>query len=244
MKTPVFFIGERLSGKTRQWLHKQQVQFIEQPFFRTEYKRPNLKFFGTMANRNKQWIVTSSNAAQWLVRFHAKIGVTANDRVFCWSEKQAEILSRINVTVFVTSYADYESLAQRVITQNQGEPIVYLSDGQPISDVSAVFSTSLIPFTEVVVYKNKPIHQFVRGIFDAYLFFSPSAIDHFKAAGNFTNPVSVVVANENSTARAAWRSFTNKVYLSPEKEEFSFVQYAISNWKEEDCKPEQTPKWE
>lgn len=41
------------------------------------------------------------------------------------------------------------------------------------------------------------------------------------------------MANENSTAREAWRLFTNKVYLSPEKEELSFVQYAIKRWKEE-----------
>lgn len=244
MKTPVFFIGERLSGKTRQWLHKQQVQFIEQPFFRTEYKKTNLKFFGTMASRNKQWIVTSSNAAHWLVRFKSKVGVTANDRVYCWSEKQAEILEKLNLQVTVTSYSDYNELAQKVIEINQGEPVVYLTGDSLINEVSTIFSDYLIPFTEVTVFKNKPIDQFVRGLFDAYLFFSPSSIDHFKASGNFTNPVSVVVANENSTARAAWRSFTNKVYLAPEKEEFSFVQFAVSNWKEEDCKPEQTPKWE
>jgi len=41
------------------------------------------------------------------------------------------------------------------------------------------------------------------------------------------------MANENFTAREAWRLFTNKVYLSPEKEELSFVQYAIKRWKEE-----------
>lgn len=70
-------------------------------------------------------------------------------------------------------------------------------------------------------------------MFDAYLFFSPAAIDSFRASGNFPNPLSVVLANENSTAREAWRLFTNKVYLSPEKEELSFVQYAINRWKQE-----------
>jgi len=113
MKTPFFFIGKKLSRVTRQWLQKQQVQFIEQPF---------------------------------------------------------------------------------------------------------------------------PIEQFVSGMFDAYLFFSPTGIDNFKASGNFPNPSSVVLANENSTAREAWKLFTNKVYLSPENEELSFVQYSYTRWMKENNK--------
>jgi hypothetical protein len=73
----------------------------------------------------------------------------------------------------------------------------------------------------------------VNGIFDAYLFFSPSSIDNFKASGNFTNQTSLILANENSTARAAWRVFDNKVYLSPEQEELSFVQDSIARWEKE-----------
>lgn len=108
MKTPVFFIAEELSDKTRQWLHRQQIQYIEQPIQRIE--------------------------------------------------------------------------------------------------------------------------KLVYGAFDAYLFFSPSGIDSFKASGNFPYPASLVFANENSTARAAWRLFTNKVHTSPISEELSFVQYSIFRW--------------
>jgi len=57
MKTPVFFIGEKLSAVTRQWLQKQHVQYIEQPFLRIEYKKPNLSFFSTMTNTRKQWVL-------------------------------------------------------------------------------------------------------------------------------------------------------------------------------------------
>lgn len=111
MEKPIFFIGEELSDKTRQWLHRQQIQYIEHPFH--------------------------------------KIG------------------------------------------------------------------------------------KFVSGAFDAYLFFSPSGIDSFKASGNFPYPRSLVFANENSTARAAWRFFTNKVHTSPISEELSFVQYSIFRWMKE-----------
>ena len=111
MKIPVFFIGQELSAKTRQWLHGQQIQYIEHPFLRIE--------------------------------------------------------------------------------------------------------------------------KLVTDVFDAYLFFNSSAIDNFKDSGNFTPPASLVFANENSTARAAWRVFTNKVYTSPISEELSFVQYSIFRWMQE-----------
>lgn len=76
------------------------------------------------------------------------------------------------------------------------------------------------------------IEQSTRTI-NAYLFFSPSGIDSFKASGNFTYPDSLVFANENATARAAWRHFTNKVHTSPDTEELSFVQYSIFRWMKE-----------
>lgn len=233
MKTPVFFIAEKLSQVTRQWLQKQQIQYIEQPFFRIEYKKPNLKFFETMANSRKQWIVTSIYAAHWLVRFQSIIGLTFNDLLYCWSERQAEILRTLNLPVSISSYSNTTELAATVIEQNQGESVLLLHGDKLHKEISNVFSRFYIPYSEVEVYKNTPIEQFVSGMFDAYLFFSPAGIDSFKASGNFPNPSSVVLANENSTAREAWRLFTNKVYLSPEKEELSFVQYAIKRWKEE-----------
>lgn len=233
MKTPVFFIGEKLSRVTRQWLQKQQIQFIEQPFFRIEYKKPNLIFFETMANSRKQWVVTSVYTAHWLVRFQSKIGMTPTDRLYCWSDKQAEILSKLNLPVFISSYSNSTELAAKVIDQNQGESVLFLHGDKLHNEITSVFTEFPLQYSEVEVYKNTPVEQFVSGIFDAYLFFSPSGIDNFKASGNFPNPASVVLANENSTAREAWRSFTNTVYLSPEKEELSFVQYAISRWKKE-----------
>jgi hypothetical protein len=36
MDKPIFFIGEELSVKTRQWLNMQQIQYIEQPLRKIE----------------------------------------------------------------------------------------------------------------------------------------------------------------------------------------------------------------
>jgi uroporphyrinogen-III synthase len=236
MKTPVFFIGEKLSRVTRQWLQKQHVQFIEQPFIRIEYKKPNLPFFETMANIGKQWVVTSVYAAHWLVRFQEKIGLTSNDRLYCWSAAEAEILEKLNLPVVTSSFSNIAELAENVISQNHNESVLFLHGDKLHNEISAVFAGFSIQFTEIEVYKNTPIEKFVSGIFDAYLFFSPSGIDNFKASGNFPNPVSLILANKNSTAREAWRVFTNKVYLSPDQEELSFVQYSVNRWMEENNK--------
>ena len=233
MKTPVFFIGEKLSAVTRQWLQKQHVQYIEQPFFRIEYKKPKLSFFETMTNTRKQWVITSVYAAHWLARFQSQVGLTASDRLYCWSEKQAEILKALNLPINISSYSSITELAENVISQNQSDSVLFLHGDKLHSEINSVFSSFSIQYSEIEVYKNTPIEKIVSGMFDAYLFFSPSGIDNFKASGNFTDPRSLILANENSTARAAWRVFTNKVYLSPEQEELSFVQYSIARWKQE-----------
>lgn len=236
MKTPVFFIGDKLSKVTRQWLQKQHIQYIEQPFFRIEYKKPKLPFFETMANTRKQWVITSIYSAHWLLRFQTQVGLTATDQLYCWSEKEAGILRKLNLPVIVSSYSKIAELADVVIGQNRGESILFLHGDKLHTEISAVFEVSGLQFTEIEVYKNTPIEKFVSGMFDAYLFFSPSGIDNFKASGNFPNPSSLILANENSTARAAWRVFTNKVYLSPEQEELSFVQHSVAHWLEENNK--------
>jgi uroporphyrinogen-III synthase len=233
MKTPVFFIGEKLSAVTRQWLQKQHIQYIEQPFLRIEYKKPNLSFFNTMARARKQWVITSVYAAHWLVRFHAQIGLGASDSLYCWSEREADILKKLNLPVFISSYASISELAENVISQNLGDSILFLRGDKLHSEITSVFTGFALQYSEIEVYKNTPIEKFVSGIFDAYLFFNPSSIDNFKASGNFTNQTSLILANENSTARAAWRVFDNKVYLSSEQEELSFVQDSVARWKKE-----------
>jgi len=233
MKTPVFFIGEKLSAVTRQWLQKQHVQFIEEPFLRTEYRKPNLAFFETMANTRKQWVITSVYAAHWLLRFQEQIGLTPNDRLYCWSEYQAEVLNRLDLQVQISSFSNISELVENVTTQNQGDSVIFLHGDKLHNEISSAFEEYAIQFSEIEVYKNTPIEKFINGIFDAYLFFNPWSIDNFKASGNFTNPNSLVLTNENATAREAWRVLDNKVCLSPEQEELSFVQYSFERWKQE-----------
>lgn len=233
MKAPIFFIGEKLTRATRQWLQKQQIQYIEQPFFRIEYKKPNLSFFEPISREPKQWVVTSIYAAHWLVRFSARIGITPGDRLYCWSEKQAAILKKLDLPVFVSAYSDVNELAEQVISGHTGESVILLLGDKLHTELAGIFAAKQVSVLEVEVYKNTPIEQFVGGIFDAYLFFSPTGIESFKASGNIPNPASLILVNESATARTAWRVFTNKVYLSAEQDELAFVQSSVSRWQQE-----------
>lgn len=233
MKTPVFFIGEKLTTKTRNWLARQQVQFIEQPFFKTEYKRPDLEFFGSKKGIRKQWIVTSIFSAYWLIRFKSKLSINITDRIYCRTEKQAEILSVLSLPVFVSQLAGQLEIAQKVISQNENEIVVLITGDENKQEFESLFSQTKIEFFAIKAFSNSQVKKFVSGFFDAYLFFSAGGIDGFKASGNFPHPTSIILANENSTARAAWKVFTNKVLLSPDTEELSFVQFSIAKWIEE-----------
>jgi hypothetical protein len=80
---------------------------------------------------------------------------------------------------------------------------------------------------------DTPVEKFDNQTFDAFLFFNTRGVENFKASGNFPHPSSIILVNENSTAQAAWGTFTNKVIILPEQEELSFVQYAVARWMKE-----------
>ena len=77
----------------------------------------------------------------------------------------------------------------------------------------------------IEVNPDTPVEKFEKEVFDVFLFFSPEGIESYRATGNFPPPASLIMANQNSTAQAAWRYFTNK--------ELSFVQYSIAKWMKE-----------
>jgi len=83
---------------------------------------------------------------------------------------------------------------------------------------------------------DTPEVKLVSEVFDAFLFFSRAGIESFRSSGNFPPPASLIMANENSTAQAAWRYYTNKVFLLSEPDELSFVQYSIARWMKENKK--------
>lgn len=238
MELPAIFIGRKLSSLTRKWLKSQQISFIEQPFVRITYRKPDQAFFELIKDKNKKWVVTSSYAAHWLLRFAEQIGLEKNDLVYCLSEKQEELLSELGLQVIRPESPSSNSLAELLVQNNDGRKVIYLQGDKSLNQLSGLLAQSQLDWHSIEVYKNTSVEIFMNEVFDGYLFFSPGAIKNYKASGNFPQPKATVLANGDKTALAAWAAFPNTVLKSDEEEELSFVKYAIKRITEKFNEPE------
>lgn len=238
MELPAIFIGRKLSSLTRKWLVSEQIRFIEQPLVRITYRKPDVQFFKSVKNVEKKWVVTSSYAAHWLLRFSEKIGMKKDDLVFCLSEKQEGILAKSGVQVVRSVSPSACSLSELLIAQNDGKKVIYLRGDKSLNHLPEHLNQNQLDWQSVEVYKNTSVEILMNEVFDGYLFFSESAIKSYKASGNFPPPKAPVLANGNRTAQAAWTEFPNLVLESSEQEELSFVKYAIKRITEKLNEPE------
>ncbi|HKJ42186.1 MAG TPA: uroporphyrinogen-III synthase [Sunxiuqinia sp.] len=227
MELPAIFIGRKLSSLTRKWLNSQQIRFIEQPLVRITYRKPDQAFFESVEGTNKKWVVTSSYAAHWLLRFAERIDMKKDDLVYCLSEKQEELLRKSGVQVVRSASPTANSLAELLVQNNDGHKVIYLRGDKSLNQLPELLAQSQLDWHSVEVYKNTSVEILMNEVFDGYVFFSPSAIKNYKASGNFPQPNAPVLAYGDKTAQAAWTAFPNTVLESKEEEELSFVQHAI-----------------
>ncbi len=238
MELPAIFIGRKLSTLTRKWLVSEQIKFIEQPLVRITYRKPDVRFFDSIGESEKKWVVTSSYAAHWLLRFALEIGMKKDDLVYCLSEKQERILTKCGVRVIRPKSLNAYALAELLINQKDGAKVIYLRGDKSLNPLPELLDQNQLDWHSVEVYKNTSIEIMMNEMFDGYLFFSESAIKSYKASGNFPPPKAPVLANGNRTAQAAWAEFPNLVLESHEEEELSFVKYAIRRITEKLNEPE------
>lgn len=227
MELPSVFIGRSLSAATRRWLKKQPIRFIEHPFIRIQFRKPNVEFLESVKDRAASLVVTSSYAAYWLVRFRRHFGSRTRHEIFCLSEKQRDILLKSRMKVHLAAEPTIPALASLIAEQNHGQPVIYLRGDKALNDLYERLFTFGIQPHELEVYKNTPIEKWINEAFDAYLFFSPTAIENYKASGNFPLPKAQIMAIGENTAMTAWKVFPNAVNVSPDDEELSFVQYSV-----------------
>ena len=226
MELPSILIGGQLSAATRRWLKRQPIRFIEKPFTHIQFRQPNLEFFNSLRDEPLSLIVTSSYAAHWLVRFRKYLGADAVRRIFCVSEKQKDILTKARYEIFVSKEANMLSLAETVHEHQSGLALYFRGD-RILNDLFERLLAFGVPCHEIEVYKNTPIETLISEVFDAYLFFSPAAIESYKASGNFPSPKASIMTSGQPTALKAWTVFPNTVKLSPEEEELLFVKYSV-----------------
>ncbi|MEL7586140.1 MAG: uroporphyrinogen-III synthase [Prolixibacteraceae bacterium] len=227
MELPSLFIGGKLSAATRRWLRKQPIRFIEHPFIRIQFKRPDIKFLESIKGERVSLVVTSTYAAHWLVRFKKYFGSPAEHELFCLSVQQRDILRKIRMNVKLAPEPNTLSLAKFIAEQNTGQKVIYLRGDRSLNDLyERLFAHGIQPH-EMEVYKNTPMEKWINEAFDGYLFFSPAAIETYKASGNFPSPNGQIMTAGENTARTAWKMFPNAVNVSPDQEELSFVKYSV-----------------
>ncbi len=238
MELPSLFIGRSLSEKTRQWLMNQPVRFIEQPLFRTQFRKPPFGLLNELRSQSLSIVVTSSSAAHWLNRFQSFFGDQHKHSVFCLSAKQESILTEHWEHVYRSVEPNICSLSELVHHNNEGRQLLYLRGDQSLNDLYEQLFRGGIQPIELEVYKNTPIEKWLNQTFDAYLFFNPKSIQTWKASGNFPAPKGQIMAVGDNTAMMAWREFDNEVNVSKEDEELSFVKFSIDRLHKKMSEPE------
>ncbi len=236
MELPSVFIGRSLSAATRRWLRKQPIRFIEHPLIRIQFRKPDVSFLKLIRNEPASLVVTSSYAAHWLVRFRKHFG--SEHEVFCISTRQREILQKTKMKLHQPEEPTVVSLAKLVSENNNGQRVVYLRGDKSLNDLYERLFALGIQAHEMEVYKNTPIEKWINEAFDAYLFFSPGAIENYKASGNFPSPRAQIMAFGENTAMTAWKMFPNAVNVSSDEEELSFVKNSVGRIIKKMSEPE------
>lgn len=242
MELPSIFIGGKLSSATRRWLKKQPIRFIEHPFIRIQFRKPDVQFLNSIQNEQVSLVVTSTYAAHWLVRFRKHFGPVEKHEVFCLSASQHDILMKTGLNVQQSAESNTLSLASLVAAHNTGQKVVYLRGDKSLNDLYERLFAYGIQACEMEVYKNTPIEKWINEVFDAYLFFSPAALENYKASGNFPSPKGQIMTDNENTAMAAWKLFPNAVSVLPEQEELSFVKYSVDRIIKKMSEPEMKRK--
>lgn len=227
MELPSIFIGGSLSAATRRWLKKQPIRFIEHPFIRIQFRKPDIQFLESIRDEQVSLVVTSTYAAHWLTRFRKHFGDSTRHEIFCLSASQQDILSKTKMNVRQAAEPTTLSLAAAVAEYNTGQKVLYLRGDKSLNDLYERLFAYGIQAHEMEVYKNTPIEKWINEAFDAYLFFSPTAIENYKASGNFPSPKGQIMTAGENTALAAWKMFPNAVNVAPEQEELPFVKYSV-----------------
>ena len=225
------FIGRELSDETRNWLQKNHVSFTDKPLIEIEFLTPDFLLFDPIKQTEKNWAVTSNQAAKWVKIHCTEIGLKITDSIFCISKKQADKLSELSNDIFISKHRNANSLAELVNKKCNGKTVVYLKGDKSLSTFLNEIDSENIQLLETEVYRNLPVIQKLNTNFEAYLFFSPSGIDSFISAGNLISKSAHIFTIGQTTGKRAKQLFLNQIIESPIQEEKAFVEFALKELK-------------
>lgn len=215
------FIGRNIEERTRMWLEQQQVNYVAKALIDIELLQPDFTFFRGVADKKKQWIITSQWAAQWFVKYYSEIGFRSSETVYCLSEKQAALLFDVGIYSVVPEEKNVECLANLIHSSDDLGFGIYLkgdrSGGFPIGKVA-----------ETVVYQNRLLKPNLEKEYSVYVFFSPSGVDSFVEGNNSIPPKAEVVVIGQTTAQRARNFFRSELHVSTIQSELDVVKLAVA----------------
>ena len=158
----------------------------------------------------KNIIFTSRNAVK-AVLDHPKIGLLQEKPAFCVGDKIADLLQKSGFRVL--EKADYgKDLAEKIISGYSRERFTFFCGKKRNPALPQVLKRKAVSFTEIEVYDTRLSPKKIDCIFDAVLFFSPSAVKSYFSVNDF--PESTAFCIGETTASEAKKHTPNIIIAS------------------------------
>lgn len=152
--------------------------------------------------------------------------------IYCLGFKTKQLVAEYFGEQSISGTAENASeLANEIIENEDPEELVFFCGNLRRDELPAILNKHHISVNEIVVYETHAIHHKVDKVYDAVLFFSPSAVESF-FSNNKLPAHTVVFVIGNTTNKAVLKHCHNKSIVSklPGKEEL--IEEAIAFFSE------------
>lgn len=184
-------------------------------------------------NDKRTIVLTSSNAVEVLEQYMSYDGnfCLIDWQVFCLSGKTKETLlsARRLEKEILGEASNAAELAYEIIRQKVKE-VLFFCGNKRRDELPTILQAAGVNVTEIVVYETLETPVTTTGIFDAVLFFSPSAVQSFFAANQLKENI-VCFAIGQTTANSVKQFTQNKLLVSKEPTQESLLHEVINYFK-------------
>ncbi|MGF1668840.1 MAG: uroporphyrinogen-III synthase [Balneolaceae bacterium] len=181
------------------------------------------------------WIFTSRNAVKVLQKIISKYPeLPVPDEIYAVGAKTTDELKKLNISAIYPNSQNADSLADLILIKSGAQTFLYFRGNRSTGIIQKKLTKQNRQIKEIVVYQTRlknisiPDDVNVNGI----LFYSPSAVQSFAQSARFTESDYLLFAIGPTTAKALEQETGRKVYVSPEPDTQTFLEYVKKVLKE------------
>ena len=202
------------------WIECQP--FIETTFSINQDKKERIK---ALAKQNHTIVFTSMNAAEAIIE--SLDGTKPTWDIYCMGGATKTIVKDyFGADSIKGTGKDATSLAGNMITNGIKEAIFFCGNIRR-DELPQLLKEHQITLEEMVVYETIVTPQVITKVYDAIMFFSPSAVDSFFSV-NKVNEKTILFAIGNTTATAIANYSTNTIVKADTPKKDNLVKRAIT----------------